>query len=119
MKNLIGLTILALVLAALPVTVTAEKGGVSFACGTTYSVGPEDGSLLLQYHGKFSLINVGSATSIQDGKGRVITLGDIRPGDWIEYWSEPKAGSPVTRKIAVNAHANAECAAPAVLGKNG
>jgi hypothetical protein len=98
-------------------TVLAGKATTSLSCGTTYSVGAEDGSLLLQYHGKFSLISVSADAVIHNGKGQTLTLEDIRPGDWIEYWSEQSAGKTVIRKISVNSSGHANCSPPTVLGK--
>jgi hypothetical protein len=118
MKKLLNARLVTVTLLAVSFPVMAgKKTTSSLSCGTTYSVGPEDGSLLLQHHRKFSLISVGSGAAIRDGKGQTLTLEDIRPGDWIEYWSEQSAGKTVIRKISVNVGGHANCSAPTVLGK--
>jgi hypothetical protein len=117
MKKLFGLGLVTFTLLAAIAPATAGKKTDSFACGTAYAVGAEDGNLLVQHRGKFSLVTVGSDAAIRDGKGRSLTLGDIRPGDWIEYW--PEGGKAITRKISVNAQHPVDCSAPQVLGQNG
>jgi hypothetical protein len=97
--------------------IAGNKAAASISCGTTYSVAPKEGSLLLQHHGKFSLITVGAGASISNGKGQSLTLGDIRPGDWIEYWTEPAAGKKVIRSISVNTGDREHCSPPTVLGQ--
>jgi hypothetical protein len=97
--------------------ITGNKAAASIACGTTYSVAAEEGSLLLQHHGKFSLITVGAEAAIRDGKGHSLTLGDIHPGDWIEYWTESSAGKKVIRNISVNTGDHEHCSSPTVLGQ--
>jgi hypothetical protein len=117
MKKLIRV---ALVVTALSLgaghALAGAKATASLSCGTTYSVAAEEGSLLLQHHGKFSLINVAPAAAIHDGKGHALTLGDIRAGDWIQYWTALSAGKTVIRKISVNTGARAGCSSPTVLG---
>ncbi|HEY3304592.1 MAG TPA: hypothetical protein VGL70_13760 [Candidatus Binatia bacterium] len=118
MKKLLSAGLVtAMLLAGSSTVLAGKKATASLYCGTTYSVGAEDGSLLIQHHGKFSLITVGSGAEISNGKGQALTLEDIRPGDWIEYWSEQSAGKTIIRKIAVNAGGHANCSAPTVLGK--
>ena len=112
MRKDFALLVVGIVLLAFPSSVGAGKAE-SVSCGVAYSV-DGGGSLLLQNHGKFSLIELGSDTIIQDGHGRSITLAEIRRGDWIEYRSEP-AG----RKIFVNSSDSASCAKPQIFGKNG
>ncbi|MGH7767157.1 MAG: hypothetical protein ACREQP_06855 [Candidatus Binatia bacterium] len=116
MKRLLSAGLVTAMLLAGSSTALAGKKATSLSCGTTYSVGPEDGSLLLQHHGKFSLLHVGYSAVIRDGKGQHLTLEDIRPGDWIEYWTDPVARTMV-RKISVNSGGHANCSAPTVLGK--
>jgi len=117
MKKLLSVGLVAAMLLAGSSTVLAgKKATASFSCGTTYSVGPEDSSLLLQHHGKFSLLHVGYSAIIRDGKGQPLTLEDIHPGDWIEYWTDPVARTMV-REISVNAGGHENCSAPTVLGK--
>lgn len=117
MRKLLILAIAVLALVLSSAHAVAEKR--AFECGTAYSVSDEDGTLLLQHHGAFSLINVGSDAMIRDGGGKLLSLGDIRRGDWIEYWHDTaKVATPVTtRRISVNARPNRDCAAPQVLGQ--
>lgn len=118
MKKLLSAGLATVALLAVSSTVVAgKKATAALSCGTTYSVGAEDGSILLQHQGKFSLISVGPGATISNGKGHSLTIEDIRPGDWIEYWSEPSAGKMVIRKISVNSSGHANCTAPTVLGK--
>lgn len=118
MKKLLSAGLATVALLAVSSTVLAgKKATAALYCGTTYSVGPEDGSLLLQHRGKFSLISVGPGATISNGKVHSLTLEEIRPGDWIEYWSEPSGGKTVIRKISVNSGGHANCSAPTVLGK--
>lgn len=117
MKKLIRVALVSMALSALASPASARtKANASLSCGTTYSVAAEDGSLLLQNHGKFSLINVAPAAAIHDGKGHALTLGDIRAGDWIQYWTELSAGKTIIRKISVNAGERAGCSSAAVFG---
>jgi hypothetical protein len=107
-------------MALLAVTSTApaqNRAQGSLSCGMAYSVGAEDGSLLLLNHGEFRLVVVGPATKIHDGTGRSMTLADIRQGDAVEYWPEGRGGDVVASRISVNSHGRADCAAPAVLGR--
>jgi len=117
MKKLLSLGFAAAMLLAGAAPVLAgKKATASISCGTTYSVGAEEGSLLLQNHGKFLLIHVGYSAVIRDNKGQPLTLEDIRPGDWIEYSTDPSARALV-REISVNSGGHANCSAPTVLGK--
>jgi hypothetical protein len=117
MKSLLVRGVIGLALLVANAPVAAEKRTATFACGTAYSVGADEGNLLVQHRGKFSLVTVGSDAAIHDGKGRALTLADIRPGDWIEYW--PEGSNTITRKISVNAQHPVDCSQPQVLGKNG
>ena len=123
MKNSLALGWVALILwaAATPAVAQKKAAAASIFCGTAYSVGSEDSTLLLQHHGEFSLVNVGSDAMIRNGKGNLLALEDIRPGDWIEYWSDAAKiiTQVTTRKISVNRAGAADCSAPQVLGKNG
>ena len=121
MKNSLALGWVALILWAAAPPAVAQENAVSMSCGTAYSVGPEDGTLLLQHHGEFLLVNVGSDAMIRNGKGKLLALADVRPGDWIEYWSDAAKiiTQVTTRKISVNRPGAADCSAPQVLGKNG
>jgi hypothetical protein len=124
MKNSLALGWVALILWAAVTSAVAQKkpAATSMFCGTAYSVGSEDGTLLLQHHGEFLLVDVGSDAKIRNGKGKLLALEDIRPGDWIEYWSDAgKIMTQVTaREISVNRAGAADCSAPPqVLGKNG
>jgi hypothetical protein len=118
MKKLLIAALATMALSAgAPAGIAGNKAASSNSCGTTYSVAPEEGSLLLQHHGKFSLITVGDGAVISNGKGQSLTLGDIHPGDWIEYWTETSAGKNVIRKISVNTGERANCSLPTVLGR--
>ena len=118
MKKFLGAALAAVaLLAASPAVVAGNKAASANSCGTTYSVAPEEGSLLLQHHGKFSLITVGAGAAISNGKGQSLTLGDIHPGDWIEYWTETSAGKNVIRKISVNTGDHEHCSSSTVLGQ--
>ncbi len=116
MKIFIGAALAMAWLALTSTAIAGNKATASFSCGTTYSVAAEDGTLLLQYHGKFSLIDVGAGAAIRDGKGQTLSLAEIHPGDWIQYWTESAAGKPVIRKIAVNAGKRLHCSSATVLG---
>jgi hypothetical protein len=112
MRKDFALIVVGLGLLVLPAPVFAGKKAPAVSCGTAYSV-DRAGSVLLQSHGKFSLIEFGPDTVIQDGNGRSVTPADIHRGDWIEYRSE--AGS---NKLFVNASDPATCSKPQVFGKN-
>jgi len=101
------------VLLAVGMPVTAGNKATAVSCGTAYSV-DHAGSVLLQSHGKFSLIEFGPDTVIQDGHGRSVSPADIHRGDWIEYRSEADG-----KKLFVNASDPATCAKPQVFGRNG
>jgi len=117
MKKLLSAGLIAaMLLAGSSAALAEKKATASLSCGTTYSVGSEDGSLLLQHNGKFSLIHVGYSAIIENGKGQRLTLEDIRPGDWIEFWTDPVARTMVW-KVSVNSGRHANCSAPVVLGK--
>jgi hypothetical protein len=113
MRKDFALLVAVTVLLALPTSVAAGKKAESVACGVAYSVDGA-GSLLLQNHGKFSVIELGSDTVIQDSHGRSVALAEIRRGDWIEYRSEPDG-----RKIFVNSSDSTSCSKPQIFGKNG
>jgi len=118
MKSLLSMGLAAMVLLAVTSTARAQnRAENSLSCGMAYSVGAEDGSLLLLNHGEFRLVIVGPATKIHDGKGRAMTLADVRLGDAVEYWPEARGGDVVASKIAVNVRGRSDCAAPAVLGR--
>ena len=117
MKGLFSAGLAAMALLAVTSTAPAQnRAPSSLSCGMAYSVGAEDGSLLLLNHGEFRLVILGPGAEIRDGKGRSMALADIRLGDAIEYWPEGRSGDVVASKIAVNSRARADCAAPAVLG---
>ena len=117
MKKFLGAVIAMALLAGSAPATAGQKVAASVSCGTTYSVGAEDGSLLLQRNGKFSMIHVGYGAIIRDGKDQPLTLEDIRPGDWIAYWTDPTVRTLV-RKIAVNSDAPGICPATTVLGRS-
>jgi hypothetical protein len=118
MKKLLSAALVTMVLLAFSSSViSGNKATPSVSCGTTYSVAAEEGSLLLQHHGKFSMLYVGFSARIQDGKGRRLMLEDIRPGDWIQYWTDPTGGPALIRNISVNSGDREHCSSPTVLGQ--
>ena len=116
MKKFLGAVIALALLAGSSPAAGGKKVAASVSCATTYSVGAEGGSLLLQHRGKFSLIHVGYSATIRDGKGQPLTLEDIHPGDWIEYSTDPIARTLV-RKISVNSGVRGVCPSTTVLGR--
>lgn len=118
MKSLLGLGLGTIGLLAAASTLGAEtQAQSSFPCGTAYSVGAEEGSLLILKQGEFRLLTVGRGAVIRDGKGRPMALSDIRPGDSIEYWPESRKRDFVANTISVNSRPAAECAVPTVVGR--
>jgi hypothetical protein len=116
MKKFLGAAIAMALLAGSAPAIAGKKVTASVFCGTTYSVAAEEGSLLLHHRGKFSLIHIGYSATIHNGKGQPLALEDIRPGDWIEYWTDPVARTLV-RKISVNSGARGICPSTTVLGR--
>lgn len=113
MRKDFALVLVGIGLLVLPTPLSAGKKAEGVSCGTAYSV-DRAGSVLLQSHGKFSLIEFGPDTIIQDGHGRSVAPADIHRGDWIEYRSEADG-----HKLFVNASDPATCSKTQVFGKNG
>lgn len=117
MKKLLSAALMTIALSGVySAGIAGNKATASISCGTTYSVAAEEGSLLLQHHGKFSMLYVGFSARIQDGKGQRLTLEDIQPGDWIQYWTDPASGPALIRNIFVNSGERGHCSSATVLG---
>jgi hypothetical protein len=112
MRKDYALGLAAIAFLALPMPVASGDKSAEFSCGVAYSVDAA-GSVLLQHHGKFSLVDVAADATIQDRDGRKVSLAAVRRGDWIEYRDEQ--GS---RVFYVNTPQRADCSTTLMLGQS-